>query len=130
MSAGVGPGTLIELQNVTQNFRAPLSAIGAFSGGGGYIFEEDVSSGTVNMTATGATMVVWLSSDNAPKTNYIPTSTGSKQIITIVDGYGNAYTYPITAIPLTGSIVNVPNVVYTNGGSLTLYDSEVGWLSI
>lgn len=130
MSAGVGPGTRVALQNVTQNFTAPLSALGAFIGGGGYIFEEDVNSGTTNMTTQGSTIVLWNSASTAVKTNYIPVSSGSMQLITICDIAGTAYAYPITAVPLTGSIINGQNQVYTNLGSITLLDSSQGWVGI
>ncbi len=128
MSA-VGPGTLVQLQNVTANFQAPLSALGAFIGGGGFIYEEDVNSGIINMTANVGTIALWNSPDAGSKTNYIPAATGSLQLITLVDVFGNAYTYNITPVPLAGSIVGNP-AVYTNGGSITLLDTNSGWVEV
>lgn len=101
---------------------------GGGGGGGGYTAEQVISSGTTATTVAAATNVLWNSATTGAKTNTIPTATGSKKIITITDVRGTAGLYPITAAPVSGSVTNGQNQVYTNGGSLTLYDSSIGWI--
>lgn len=108
-----------------------LQQIADLGGGGGYVFEQTVTSGTTNVTNTVNTFVGWKSATAGAKTNIIPTSTGSKNVITIADLIGTAGTDFITPVPLVGTIINAVNsIVYTNFGVITLYDSSQGWVSI
>jgi hypothetical protein len=116
---------LVRLYTTNRVFMTPTSTL---PGQGGYIYQEDINSGTVNITANTGTAVLWNAPDLAPKINYIPTSIGSKNIITFFDVAGTAYLYPVTIVPLTGNIINFQNQLYTNFMSLSVYDSDLGWL--
>lgn len=100
------------------------------SGGGGYSQQKIVASGSSDSTAFTGIFIGWNSSSGSPKTQTIPASTGSLEIITISDLLGDAYTNPITAVPASGSIIGAQNSIYTNYGSITLLDTSAGWVSI
>lgn len=97
---------------------------GGGGGGGGYSFEQDVTNGLSATTTFPATNVLWYSSASGAKTDNVPTATGSRQIITITDGYGSAGNSgnQITAVPAAGVIIGNASV-YTPYGSITLYDN-------
>lgn len=115
------------------DYSVTLGSIASLVVGGGYAHEQIVSSGTTATVSQVATSVLVNSATAGAKTITIPASTGSKQIITITDYLGNADPltggWAITAVPATGSITGL-NQVYTAHGSITLYDSSIGWVSI
>ena len=97
--------------------------------------QQIITSGSSFTLSTTNAFVGWNSATTLAKTTNIPAATGSLTTVVISDIIGSAdsahgaYNYPITAIPASGSIVGV-NAVYTNGGSITLLDTSVGWCSI
>jgi hypothetical protein len=109
-------------------------ACNAISGGsgGGYAFEQVVTSGLSATTTFPSTNVLFNDTTTGVKTDTIPAPAGTKQIITITDVLGNAgegVNY-IQAVPVSGSIIGI-NQVYSDGGSITLYDSPgmSAWVS-
>lgn len=98
--------------------------IADLGGAGGYLFEAVLTSGTTGTIAHVGTNFLCNSATIGAKTIAIPAPAGTKQIITITDTALTADLYPITPVPVSGTIINAANaVVYTKGGSLTLYDS-------
>lgn len=97
-------------------------------GGSGITHERDITSGTADTAPLVNTICLWDSATTGNKTQTIPTSSGSLGIIIIMDVEGNASTYPITAVPSSGSIIG-PNSVYINNASITLIDTSLGWMS-
>lgn len=94
-----------------------------------YLYERFVSSGTTDTAPNVNTFIGWQSATTGAKTQTIPASTGSKGIIIVNDMQGTAYNYPITIVPVSGSINGGQNQVYTNYGSLTLLDTSQGWVA-
>lgn len=88
-----------------------------------------VASGASYVSAISSVFIGWQSATTSNKSLTIPQSTGNLSQIVISDLQGTAYTYPITVTPSTGSIIGV-NEIYTNYGSLTLFDTTAGWVSI
>jgi len=88
-----------------------------------------VQSGTSYTTGTSGIFVGWNSATSGNKTTAIPESVGNLRTIIISDLAGTAYAHPITAVPVSGSIVG-PASVYTDYGSITLLDTAAGWVSI
>jgi hypothetical protein len=88
-----------------------------------------ISTGSSNTTTLYSALIAWNSATTSAKSQTIPTSIGSMQVIVVSDVIGTAYAYPITVAPVTGVIHGV-NSVYTNYGSITLLDSPNGWVSI
>lgn len=142
--------TLLPVQNtpltsapVRNNFQAAANDINTLcslvgsggSGGGssgGYSYEQILSSGTTITVAHVGTNVLLNSAASGGKSVFIPTATGSKQVVTVTDVVGTAGNagQAATAVPASGSVVG-NNQVYTNGGSITLYDSSslLQWVS-
>lgn len=104
--------------------------ISSVSTGTSYAFQAVVESGTIGPVVAGGTFIAWNSPASGPKTQPLPESIGSLQVITISDVYGDAGTYPITPLPPYGSVIGAVSTVYTNHGSMTLIDTNVGWCSI
>lgn len=102
-----------------------LSAI--LNGGSGINSEVDVNSGTIATVLQKNVLVNWNSSTPGNKTLIIPQSTGTLGQIVIADIAGTAGTYPITPVPVVGSVLGNPQV-YTNGSTMTLLDSSLGWI--
>lgn len=100
---------------------------GGSGGGGGVTAQEYVVSGNTHTTPAVGTLVGWNSPAASPKTENIPTSTGSLGIIIITDYYGNAAQYPISVVPASGSIVQGPTSLAVDFGSMTLLDTDMGW---
>jgi hypothetical protein len=121
---------LVPLVQNGANVATPANNLGAGGTGGTYAYEIDVPTGlTATVTKVG-TLVLFNSASMGAKSVTIPTSTGSKGIITIKDYYGSATSqYPIVPVPVTGTIKD-NSQVYTPYGSITLYDSSVGWVGI
>ena len=109
------------------DYRVTLGSIAGLNGGG-YANEQIVASGTTATVAQVGTFVIVNSPAPGAKTITIPAPPGSKKVITIQDYAGTAYGNSITAVPVSGGI-NGLNQVYTNFGSISLYDSSVGWIS-
>jgi hypothetical protein len=102
------------------------------SGGGGGVTEQVEFGGNTTVSAPLNSAVVQNNPAIARKTVNIPRSTGSFNIIIIVDGQNNAAagTNDITPVPASGSIINAnAAVVYTPGGSVTLIDLPAGWFA-
>ena len=97
--------------------------------GGAITLQTIYTTGSTGATAALDSFIGWNSPTTANKTQPIPTSTGSLAQIVISDIYGSAGTYPITATPISGVVVGV-NQVYTAYGSITLLDTNAGWVSI
>ena len=106
------------------------AGIGSLGNGTSFANQVFVESGTLGPSVTGGTFVGWMSPDAGPKTQPLPASTGSLQVITISDVYGNGGTYPITPLPPYGSVTGAVTTVYTDYGSMTLVDTNIGWCSI
>jgi hypothetical protein len=107
-----------------------LSITGTCTGCGGSITSQTVvSTGSSHTTSACNTLIGWNSASGFPKTENIPTSTGSLCEITITDLFGDAGTNAITPVPATGSILGSPTV-YTSHGSITLVDTSAGWAGI
>lgn len=120
-------GPSAEYEQTTTQAIANLG--GGGGGGGGPTSTLVVNSGTTSAEAMLSQIVIFNSATVGNKTVPIPSSTGSNQFIWIFDFEGNAGTYPITAVPESGSITGV-NEVYTNNGSIILLDTSVGWISV
>lgn len=104
-----------------------IADLGGGGGGGGLVHEVDVSSGSTGAATQVNTFIGFNSSTAADKTALIPASTGSLGQIVISDIIGTAGTYPIS---VNQAVVGVSSV-YTNGGSITLLDTNsFGWVSI
>ena len=93
------------------------------------ITQQIVSSGSTYTSATSSTFIGWNSATTANKTTNIPASAGTLTQIIISDLYGTAGTYPISIVPASGSIIGT-NSIYTNNSSITLLDTNNGWMSI
>ncbi len=99
-------------------------------GSGGYEFEQILSVGTSATITQPGTMLLCNSATDGDKTVIIPQAAGTKKIITIADVLGNAELFNIRAVPSLGSISG-NDTVYTNKGSIDLYDSStLGLISI
>lgn len=108
----------------------PLNELG-IGAGGGYSQQSFVVAGTTAAATSINLFIGWSSAATAPKTQTIPASVGSLGIITVSDLAGTAYTYPITLVPASGPpIIGNQNQVYTNFATLTLLDTEAGWVAI
>lgn len=68
----------------------------------------------------------WNSPDASVKTVTIPISIGSLTTIVVQDVFGNAATYQITIVPVSGYIIG-SNLIQSNNGSITLLDTTQGW---
>lgn len=110
-----------------QTTTADIANLGG--GGGGLTSQQIVTSGTTAAQASLNQFVGFKSATTGDKTVPVPTSTGSLGFIVISDLEGTAEMYPITAVPVSGSI-NGPDQVYTDLGSITLVDTAEGWSSI
>lgn len=106
----------------------PLNQL-AINGGGGYLTQQIINSGATATASAVNAFIGFQSAFASTKTVNIPSSSGSLGIITISDLIGTAYDYPITPVPVSGVIINDPQV-YTNFGSITLLDTNAGWISI
>lgn len=106
-----------------------IADLGNAGGGGSPTSRQVISSGATGSEALLGSINIFNSSDAANKFLPIPASTGSGKSIWIFDFAGTAYEYPITPQPVSGSITGT-NQVYTNNGSIQLYDDPLGWLSI
>lgn len=113
-----------------EEFQTTTQAIAALGGSGGYLHEGILSSGTTATITDVGTNFLVNSVTSGAKTITIPTATGTKQVITITDTKGTADTDNIQAVPASGSIVG-NDTVYSNFGSITLYDSAtlLQWIS-
>lgn len=99
------------------------------AGGGGYADQQIINSGTAATQLVVNAFIGFNSAALAPKTLTIPTSAGNLGKITISDLAGTAERYPITPVPVSGTILDNPTVS-SNYGSITLLDSQAGWVSI
>jgi hypothetical protein len=111
---------------------AAIAALGGSSGGGFINSEMYVSSGLNGPAASLGMFVGWQSATVGSKTQLIPKSTGSRQVIVVADLQGTASNAaPITATPVSGpAVLNGQGVVYTPGGTMTLLDTAAGWVEI
>ncbi len=101
------------------------------SGGGGFISSDRaIGSGSSDIATTSDGLILWNSAAAATKLQTIPASTGSLQVIIIMDFFGNSDVHPIIIAAASGDINNtLPSVtISTPGGSLTLLDSILGWV--
>jgi hypothetical protein len=137
MPAAMLPLSLQELIPLVQNganVKTPLRNV-ISSGGGGITSAVQIEAGATGATAAFNSINLWNSATASNKTQPIPTAIGSFAVIFIMDQYGlnapagGAYPYPITAVPLSGSVIGL-NQVYTNGGSIMLIDTPFGWVSL
>ena len=85
--------------------------------------------------AAGNVLIVWTSTSGVTKRQTIPTSVGTNNKITVVDGVtpsGSAGTYNIILTPTAGSLVGsgIVNIINVNLNSITLTDSPVGWVAV
>lgn len=98
--------------------------------GGGYSSQSFVLSGAAGPSASLGEFIGWLSASSGNKTQPIPASTGSLQLICIMDLAGTATNLAqITAVPLTGVVTGNASV-YTAFGRIILLDTSMGWVSI
>lgn len=114
---------------ITEYFTTQQIANLGGGGGGSVGAQKTVSTGSTDSTLVANLIILWNSSTASPKTQTIPTSTGSLKTIIIVDVAGTAELYPITAVPVSGSLISTADV-YTNNGSITLIDTSLGWVSL
>ncbi len=98
-------------------------------GGGGVTIQQFPLTGTTDTVSNVNTFVGWLSAAAGDKVETIPVSTGSLGLIIISDLFGNAATYPINVVPVSGNIIG-PASIYTNFGSASFLDTSHGWCSV
>lgn len=133
------PAMLTPLQSsvVRANFRAAYNDINAIwaaivgvGSGSGITSQLIIASGSSGI-ATYNQFVGFKSASGAPKTLAIPPPGGTLAMIIIADLEGDADPNAITPVPTSGIIIGTPTPsVYTNYGSITLLDTNAGWVSI
>lgn len=97
-------------------------------GGGGIGTMHIVTTGSTYTALTSTGYVGWDSATAVNKTQIIPASTGSKQLLIIKDAAYTASAYPITITAASGNIDIFPSVdISVSGGSLWLLDTPIGW---
>lgn len=87
-----------------------------------------ISSGSSDSATINDGYVGWASAATSAKTQTIPASTGSDQMLVIKDVQYNSDTYPITIAAASGNIDIYTSVdISTPGGWVTLLDTSNGW---
>lgn len=104
-------------------------------GGGGFLASDRVVETGSDDTVTiedGNIAILWNSSTLTVKNQEIPASTGSLQVISIMDFLGDSDIYEIIITPVSGYINRVlPSIsISTPYNLITLIDTSAGWIIV
>lgn len=109
-------------------FQVTTGDIAALGGGGFVKTQRLVLFGTSDTATTSDGFIGWDSASASGKTQHIPSSTASLQVLIIKDVVGTAGAYPIS---ISGAVDgNTGIIIDSNYNSLTILDTLGGWVRI